>query len=296
MPPKGYRLSQEERLKVSRRTREAMSCPEVRERLSAACRNPDRISRLSAFHKVDAHRPERLAVSIANLPPPKRGGLNPNWKGRQYISCAFCGRESPVPPCREKTARYCSRHCKNRAQPRLGEANPNWRGGCSKACEYCGTLFWVSPYAAKARHCCSRSCSVKAQGVLKRLNNDREFQRKRFKATIKHPNKQEAKLRGMLDYHFPGHWKFAGDGEVILGSCSPDFINVNGQKKVIELFGCWYHGCPTHRKARHVPWHQSETGRQAIFARYGFTTLVIWEHELSDEASLIQKVLEFTEK
>jgi len=74
-------------------------------------------------------------------------------------------------------------------------------------------------------------------------------------------------MQKFLNKHFPNEWKYVGDGEFWLGRRNPDFMNINGEKKLIEVFGDY--------------WHKGEDGkeRKRYFAQYGFKTLIIWEHE-----------------
>jgi hypothetical protein len=69
---------------------------------------------------------------------------------------------------------------------------------------------------------------------------------------------------------------------VIAGKC-PDFINCNGEKKIIELFGDY--------------WHLGENPQERIdeFKPFGFDTLVIWEKELKNANGLKEKLLNFCE-
>lgn len=242
--------------------------------------------------RAKAIEPEKIAQSIAHLPQTRRGCENPNWKGGlRTKTCLYCEKQFQVTPTLFDKAKYCSRLCQNRAKHREGKENPNWSGGHYKNCEYCGEEFWAIP-SSKQRYC-SPSCASKAKGVFARLNNNLEFQQKRLQAAIKQPNKQERKLETLLEKWFPSEWKFVGDGEVILGGLNPDFINCNGKKQIIEFFGCWYHGCPIHHPEKKVHWQDTEVGKKVIFSRYGFQTLVIWEHELGDERAIVEKVLCF---
>ena len=243
--------------------------------------------------KVIALTVESISRSIANLPEGMPGVRNPNWRGGKYLNCAFCNKEFWVSPSRLRIAKFCSRGCKDKALNIRGKRNPNWRGGHYKNCEYCGQEFWVTPSIEKTHRYCSLSCKAKAEGVFKGLNNDPIFQRKRLKAAIKKPNRQERKLEAILEEWFPSEWKFVGDGEVILGKLNPDFINCNGKKQIIELFGCWYHGCPLHHPNNEVSWQNTEIGKKVIYSRYGFKTLVIWEHELEDEEVVVDKITQF---
>jgi len=95
------------------------------------------------------------------------------------------------------------------------------------------------------------------------------------------PNKKEIKLSAILASMYPGEWKFVGDGKVIIAGKCPDFVNINGQKKIIELFGDY--------------WHQGEDTkvREDLFTPFGFQTLVIWERELKHADSLADKIRRF---
>jgi hypothetical protein len=95
------------------------------------------------------------------------------------------------------------------------------------------------------------------------------------------PNKMELSLADLLESMYPGEWKFVGDGKIIIAGKCPDFININGQKKIIELYG--------------ERWHQGHDpkDREAVFAPYGYKTLVVWGKELKYLKSLVRKIETF---
>jgi G:T-mismatch repair DNA endonuclease (very short patch repair protein) len=95
------------------------------------------------------------------------------------------------------------------------------------------------------------------------------------------PNKKEKQLTALLDILYPEQWKFVGDGQVIIAGKCPDFINVNGQKKIIELFGDYWHR------------GQNPDDRVAVFAPFGYKTLVIWERELKHMQSVKDRIERF---
>lgn len=107
--------------------------------------------------------------------------------------------------------------------------------------------------------------------------------RKMLKAVCAVPNKPEQYLYWILQVIFPDEYKFVGDGSVIIGGHSPDFININGQKKLIEHFGDYWHR------------GDDEGNRIFQFRLFGFDTLIIWEHELNDNEieMTIAKIIEF---
>lgn len=99
-----------------------------------------------------------------------------------------------------------------------------------------------------------------------------------MKARLVKPNKAELLLEAILEKHFPGEWKFVGDGQFILAGLCPDFINVNGKKQIIELFGDY--------------WHRGESPEYRVnkFKVFGFGCIVIWEHQLDHEEEVINQV------
>jgi len=110
-----------------------------------------------------------------------------------------------------------------------------------------------------------------------------EWQGNIRKALACSPNKPEQIILSTLNYLYPGEWEFVGDGQLIIAGKCPDFVNVNGQKKLIELFGDYWHR------------GQDPKDRINIFKPYGFDTLVIWEHELKEMGSVIEKIQNFME-
>lgn len=107
----------------------------------------------------------------------------------------------------------------------------------------------------------------------------KEIIKKMLKISI--PNKAELFLADLLEKMYPGDWKFVGNGQVIIAGKCPDFINVNGQKKIIEFYG--------------ERWHQGDDpkDREAVFAPYGYSTLVIWGKELRNMEVLTNRISNF---
>jgi very-short-patch-repair endonuclease len=106
--------------------------------------------------------------------------------------------------------------------------------------------------------------------------------RKRFKYMHISPNKSEQKVYGFIDKYIPGKFKFTGDGSVVIGGKIPDFTNKE-DKQIIEYFGDY--------------WHRGGDlevqNRVAYFKQCGYDAIVIREHELRDEKSLMEKIVSF---
>jgi very-short-patch-repair endonuclease len=81
------------------------------------------------------------------------------------------------------------------------------------------------------------------------------------------PNKFETRLLAELDRIVPGEFRYVGDGSLIVGGKCPDFVH-RDLPLLVEGFGDY--------------WHRGENPQERIdyFTRFGYHTLVIWEHEL----------------
>jgi very-short-patch-repair endonuclease len=123
----------------------------------------------------------------------------------------------------------------------------------------------------------------KKQSIIRKefIKNNPELLKKSL--TFRRPNKTEEKLTSLFQTNFPNEFKFVGNGSFIIEGLNPDWINCNGKKLIIELFG--------------EPWHKKEevTKRTDTFAKYGFKTLVLWWKETRNEKMLIEKVRNFVE-
>lgn len=103
-----------------------------------------------------------------------------------------------------------------------------------------------------------------------------------LKGLIKKPNKIEKYLENFLNQILPNEYKYVGDGELILGGKCPDFMNINGKKKLIELYGDY--------------WHRNDNPEDKInhYKKYGFDCLVVWEKELKNISNIKQRIIQFT--
>lgn len=125
---------------------------------------------------------------------------------------------------------------------------------------------------------------MKLKELAKKRWQDPNYIRKQMKAKGVKPNKTEQKLSDLLQFLFPKEYKYVGDGQLIIAGKCPDFAHTNGKRKLIELFGTY--------------WHRGETGeeRKELFSEYGYQTLIVWERELQDIPRLSHKLMQFNEK
>lgn len=110
------------------------------------------------------------------------------------------------------------------------------------------------------------------------------------KALQRRPTKPERRLINIVaKYNLP--YRYTGDGSFIVAGLNPDFVNINGAKIAIEVFGDHWHkelADSTHRL------FVTEESRRKKLAEFGWNMLVLWESELkklSDE-SIAQRISE----
>jgi G:T-mismatch repair DNA endonuclease (very short patch repair protein) len=103
---------------------------------------------------------------------------------------------------------------------------------------------------------------------------------------FKRPTSLELAFQAIVDkYNLP--YKYVGDGYTFIAGRCPDYLNVNGQKLVVEIFSRWWHDPRINPKVK--PQH-TEEATVKHYAQYGFRCLIIWEEELEDENKVLSKV------
>lgn len=135
----------------------------------------------------------------------------------------------------------------------------------------------------------SEGTKKKMSKFWKEKLRDKKYLGKRIKASMKVANRKPNKLEKRLEQIIQRHnlpFKYVGNGKFILGGKCPDFLNVDGRKQVIEVFGDYWHT----ERAR--CFEETEEGRKQFFAKYGFGCLILWEHELNNlpEQEIVEKV------
>lgn len=200
------------------------------------------------------------------------------------VSCLNCGKHFLVHRSRLKYGhgKFCSWKCRFEwaSLNKSGANSPSWRGGPEeRICETCGIHFMVSRARINTRNdrFCSYACRARGkehQERLKKLNQSGLYL-KAWRSQQKRPNKPETKLKEILDKFFPNEWKYVGDGSLIINGLNPDFVNCNGRKLLIEVFGDYWHG-----RVPNIDWHRTELGRMMVYAAFGFKCLVIWEKDI----------------
>jgi len=119
--------------------------------------------------------------------------------------------------------------------------------------------------------------------AVKKWAKERKEKGLSFGGAGKKPNKIEKLLMRLLESHLPSQFEFVGNGIFWVGSMNPDFKHKNGERKVIEVYGDY--------------WHRGEDPKDRIdlFKECGYDCLVIWEHELKtlEEEIIVRRIKNF---
>lgn len=106
-----------------------------------------------------------------------------------------------------------------------------------------------------------------------------------FKNIRHKKNKPEKFIEKMLNKTIPKEYKYVGDGKFWIEKYNPDFINMNGQKKIIEFFGDYWHttmkGC-----------EEKDRRKIKTYKKYGYDCLIIRTKDLR-EKNLENRILDF---
>jgi hypothetical protein len=240
------------------------------------------------------------------------------------LQCQYCGVTFTAKPWEAKKRKYCSQKCYHIVSlPHLesvrilwtkGNAPPAWTKGLTKetsskvaamATKLRGRKNvrlsqWIKShgYTPPNRKGCHVSPKGKINiGIAQKLKwRDLEMKDRLVSAVMKgnrkRPTLPEKIMQGILNKHFP-EFKYNGDfGQgIVLAGLVPDFVNTNGKKQVIEVFGDYFHS------AKVVGSRQrgTEAGKIEAYKSVGFNCLVIWQSDLehSSEDIIISKINQF---
>ena len=163
-------------------------------------------------------------------------------------------------------------------------------------CYQCGVNFRIPPSRFKKykRFFCCKRC----EGLYNRGKGNPFFGKKHSEETLKSilsqiHSKPNGAERILIDFLRGFPFKYVGDGSLIIDGLNPDFINIDGKKQIIELFGHGFHDSRHKLKKGKIPLRQTEEGRKDAFRQFGFDTLIIWDTELKHKEAVIEKVAAF---
>jgi hypothetical protein len=165
---------------------------------------------------------------------------------------------------------------------------------CSKRHSRACRRLWKDPkssYNSRERSEKVSRSKVKAHADPTSAYNSEEKARRYAKSIGLQPNKAEKKLSYILRTTCPGEYKYNGDFRlgVSFAGRIPDFWNVNGRKRVVELFGDYWHGQELTGTTKSGEVRKVKNK----YRKCGVDCLVIWEHELSNPEKLRKRIINF---
>ena len=104
------------------------------------------------------------------------------------------------------------------------------------------------------------------------------FNKKRLEGLKNLPNNGEKRIIQIIE-DLDANFIYSGNGKYWINGLNPDFIS-SKNKKVIEYFGCWFHGCLQCYPNNLVI--DDSDSRYRAFLERGYGCLIIWEHQLKD--------------
>lgn len=215
--------------------------------------------------------------------------------------CLLCGKTFYIPLSRaiREEGKYCSADCYNKSRPQK----------IKRICKKCGKPFEISPSAAKegGRFFCSWECYLKAHPskvkcICKLCGKTFETipsQTKRGRGIFCSHScacKYLRKSQKFPKYHTKPElifedicqrnnlpFRYVGDGQLWIGKKSvlnPDFIEANGKKIVVEIFGDYWHS-PLFN--RNIKKQGTLAYRKKHYKRFKWIPTFIWERDLIRE-------------
>lgn len=121
---------------------------------------------------------------------------------------------------------------------------------------------------------------------------DPEYVKKLFKSLNIKPNNPEIQLNELI-HKVTKDFKYNGDFSegIMIGGKIPDFVNCNGKKQVIEMFGIAFHD-PDKAFVK-VDKKRTYQGTMEHYKKFGWDCLIVWDYELKELDKVINKIKEF---
>jgi len=145
---------------------------------------------------------------------------------------------------------------------------------------------WKDPAFRERMQNTVGSMKLKLSAIQKMNWKKEEYRAKVVPACLRsrRPTNLERMFNALIDkYSLP--YKYVGDGSFIIGGLNPDYVNIDGKKVAIEIFGEYWH-------ERNRGYRRTEAGRRQILGDFGWHLIVIWGNELKmlPEEAILQKI------
>jgi len=190
------------------------------------------------------------------------------WQRKGIIRiCQYCGKEIYIERSRIRNdyGNFCSTECMGKWQSKYlkGENNPNWKGGeIKKICPVCGKEFYTKSSPSRIKTGRGKYCSVLCRRKAQRMP--------------KHHTKPELIFEQICkNNNLP--FKYTGNGIFWIHNINPDFVDCNGKKIAVEVFGDYWHSPLLNYKLKE---DRTLSYRKKTLKKYGWKLIVFWESDL----------------
>ena len=120
-----------------------------------------------------------------------------------------------------------------------------------------------------------KRAQIMREAFLKKYGSFLELAKMGMKAPKRKPSSLEMEVAKILG----DEWEYVGDGKLSIGGLVPDFIH-RTRKEVFEVFGCYYHTCPTHFPNAPIGPKTSPSFRESVYQANGYKMQLLWEHDI----------------
>ena len=100
-----------------------------------------------------------------------------------------------------------------------------------------------------------------------------EWVRKMAKSRAQRPTKPEKAIIELIK-KYKLEYKYTGNAKYWIEKINPDFVNSNGKKIIIEVYGDYWHNLPQRKKKDKL--------KDKKLKEYGWKKLVLWEKEINN--------------
>lgn len=214
------------------------------------------------------------------------GKNHPNWKGGLTLIksyCILCNKLLGNLAYYNNTKKC--KNCSKKSYGHPGKKHHNYKDGRTLKKYFCKCgkkIIYQTAIYGKGK---CRDCDDKYHSLLfKALWKNKIFRNKTIKSQrlgLNKKNKKEIILESLLRKKY----KFVGNGSLVIDGFNPDFISCNGQKKIIELYGDYWHSRPEVI--------ERDKRRLEAYEKAGYKTLIIKENELNNVNNLKMKIYLF---
>ena len=191
--------------------------------------------------------------------------------------CRTCKKEFSGKPAAQ--SKFCSKACHYEGmRHRKGSATNNWKGGISTNNKCIDCQKRISRLGARCKSCAAKlmpHMQIKNKPWLRTKEAIR-------KSLLRHPiSSLETRFQQIVDKH-ELTYKYVGNGKFFIERKNPDFINVNGEKKAVEVYARKHK-----EKLRNMSIEEWKNERQEIFAKYGWEIIFFDETQLNKDEDVL---------